>query len=134
MSLVPTSPDSAISVLGRSLMTGFRFLAWLNGLGVAVTMLCSMGAIDLGLASAWYRFPLALFLGGLGLAALGLLWSYLLQSSLIHQVMTGKLRRTHWVPLTCTLIAYILSLLAFASGCWFLRLHIQKLLASSPTD
>ncbi len=118
--------DKAVSALGRSLTLGFKFLAWLNGMGVVLILLCSMGLIDIGLSPAWMRFPLVSFLGGLALAALGLMWSYSVQASLIHQVISARLRRTHWIPLTCTTIAYILSLAAFFAGCWFFQLLLES--------
>jgi hypothetical protein len=127
MNALTSSPDNATSTLGRSITTGFKFLAWLNGLGVLLMLFCSMGAIELGLVAAWYRFPLALFRGGLALGALGLLWSYTLQSTLIVQMINGQARRTHWIPLSCTLLAYILSLAAFACGCWFFQLLLEAL-------
>src|SRR5690606_18573747 len=110
----------AFLALARTFVLGFKFLAWLNGLGVLLVLSCSIGLVEFGLAPQWLRLPLAAFLAGLALCALGLLWSYPAQSSLLDQVSSGRLvRRMHWLPLFCTILAYSLSLIAFALGCWF---------------
>jgi len=112
----------AFLALARTFVLGFKFLAWLNGLGVLLVLFCSIGVVEFGLAPQWLRLPLAAFLAGLALCALGLLWSYPTQSSLLNQVASGRLvRRTHWLPMFCTLLAYSLSFIAFALGCWFVQ-------------
>ncbi len=111
----------AVRALAGAFALGFRFLAWINGLGVLLILLCSAGAFDIDLDAQWLRLPFAAFLGGLALCALGLLWTYPAQSSLAHQLAAGRARRSHWLPMACTLIAYTLSLLAFLAGCWFLQ-------------
>ncbi|HEY9572624.1 MAG TPA: hypothetical protein VIR76_05820 [Pusillimonas sp.] len=109
----------AVQALAGGFTLGFKFLAWINGLGVLVLLFWSLGFVQIDLDPQWLRFPLAAFLAGLALAALGLLWSFPVQSSLLHQLATGRTRRSHWVPLFCTLVAYSLSLLTFIAGCWF---------------
>src|SRR5690606_17859541 len=126
MNTTPVPGDNAITVLGRSLTLGFKFLVWLNGLGLLLVFSCSIGVIEIGLPTMWLRFPLVSFLGGMALAGLGLMWSYSVQVSLIHQAMIGTLRRTHWVPLACTTIAYMLSLFGFLAGCWFFQLLMES--------
>ena len=111
----------AVQALAGAFCLGFRFLAWLNGLGVLLILLCSAGLLDTDLDAQWLRLPFSAFLGGLALCALGLLWTYPAQSGLIHQLASGRARRSHWVPMACTLVAYTLSLLAFLAGCWFLQ-------------
>lgn len=98
---------------------GFRFLAAINGLGVALTLFAAMGTIPTNLAPQLFRMPLAAFLGGLALCGVGLLWGFLAQASLFGQLIEGRRKRTHWVPLACALLAYGLSLLVFVVGCWF---------------
>ncbi len=110
------SPSSPLLALASTLALGFKFLAWINGLGIAAIL--SLGVFQLGVAPQWLRLPLAAFLGGLVLAALGLLWSYSAQISLLNQAISGRARRWHWIPLFCTMLAYSLSLLAFVCGCW----------------
>ncbi|MGB6103685.1 MAG: hypothetical protein WBF88_07525 [Pusillimonas sp.] len=113
--------DDALRALAAPLVLGFKFLAWLNGLGVLLVLSCSVGVIEIGLAPQWLRLPLAAFLAGLALCAIGLLWSYSAQSCLLNQLTTGRTRRGHWLPLFCTMLAYGLSLIAFALGCWFMQ-------------
>lgn len=110
--------SSAIHVLAGTLGLGFRFLAWINGLALLLLMACAIGIIDVDLAAHWMRLPVTIFLAGLALAALGLLWSYPVQASLLNQLAEGRARRGHWIPLICAMTAYGLSLLAFVLGCW----------------
>jgi hypothetical protein len=119
MDIDQTGRLHALRTLAGGLVLGFKFLAWTNGLGVLLLLCCSMGIVQADLDPQWLRFPLAAFLAGLALGALGLLWSYPVQSSLLNQLLTGKARRSHWLPLFCTLVAYSLSLLAFIAGSWF---------------
>jgi hypothetical protein len=119
MDIDQTGRLHALRTLAGGLVLGFKFLAWTNGLGVLLLLCSSLGIVQIDLDLQWLRFPLAAFLAGLALSALGLLWSYPVQSSLLHQLLTGRPRRTHWLPLFCTLVAYSLSLLAFIAGCWF---------------
>ncbi|MFW7342836.1 hypothetical protein V0R37_15005 [Pollutimonas sp. H1-120] len=119
MDIDQTGRLHASRTLAGALVLGFKFLAWTNGLGVLLLLSCSLGIVQIDLDPQWLRFPLAAFLAGLALSALGLLWSYPVQSSLLHQLITGKPRRGHWLPLFCSLVAYSLSLLAFIAGCWF---------------
>src|SRR3546814_10579464 len=106
----------AVQALAGGFTLGFKLLAWINGLGVLLLLSCSLGIVQIDLDPQWLRFPLAAFLAGLALAALGLLWSYPVQSSLLHQLISGKPRRGHWLPLFCSLAAYSLGLLAFIAG------------------
>lgn len=115
-----TDHFSSLQSLTSTLTLGFKFFAWINGLGVIATLSVGMGVITTDLAPQWLRLPLAAFLGGLTLAALGLLWSYPTQASLLNQLIAGRTRRTHWIPLFCTMVAYSLALLAFVFGCWLL--------------
>lgn len=109
----------AAQALARTFVLGFKFLAWLNGLGILLVLSCSIGIVEFDLAPQWLRLPLTAFLAGLALCALGLLWSYPAQSSLFHQALQGRPRRGHWLPAFCATLAYSLSLFAFALGCWF---------------
>ncbi len=97
---------------------GFKFLAWINGLGVLVVILCALGLTQNDFSPAILRLPLTAFTVGLAFCGLALLWSYLVHASLFTQLITGQARRTHWVPLFCALVAYTLSLVAFVMGCW----------------
>ncbi len=99
---------------------GFKFLAWINCLGVSLVVLCALGLFPVALTPYLLRLPLIAFACGIAFCGLGLMWSYLVQGSLIGQLVLGEVRRTHWVPMFCVLIAYGLSLLAFIVGCWFL--------------
>jgi hypothetical protein len=115
----PIGPIPAVQALASSLALGFKFLAWVNGLGVAAMLLFSVGIVPMDLAPQWLRMPMAAFLGGMALCALGLLWSYPVQASLLNQLISGRARKTHWVPLLLAMLAYSFSLLAFIVGCWF---------------
>lgn len=110
---------SAYQAMSGLLALGFKFVAWVNGLGVLIIILCSLGLIQSDLNSGELRLPLAAFTGGLALCGLALLWSYLVQASLFNQLVAGHTRRTHWIPLFCAIVAYALSLTAFVVGCWF---------------
>ncbi|MYN11956.1 hypothetical protein GSY71_02155 [Pusillimonas sp. TS35] len=121
------SAELAIPALERTLVLGFKSLVWLNGLGIAAITLCSAGVVQLDIATIWLRFPLALFLSGLALGLLGLLWSYPLQSSLAARLASGRRPKLYWVPMLCTTLAYLLSLVMFAGGCWFFQLLLESL-------
>lgn len=109
----------AVQALASSLALGFKFLAWINGLGVAVMLWFGVGMVPIDLAPHWLRMPMASFLAGMVLCAMGLLWSYPVHASLLNQLVLGRARKTHWIPLLLTILAYSLSLLAFIVGCWF---------------
>lgn len=127
MNSIPEHRESAIRALASTLTLCFKFLAWANGLGLATVFACGTGVIAVDLAAVWLRFPMAVFLAGLALAVLGLLWSYPVQGSLLYQAIHGRARRTHWIPLFCTLLAYAFSLLAFCIGCWFFQALLEAL-------
>ena len=84
-------------------------------------MACTMGFVQIDLDPSWLRVPLAAFLAGLALCALGLLWTYPAQASLFAQAYAERARRGHWIPLFCVMLAYTLSLLAFVLGCWIIQ-------------
>lgn len=100
------------------LMLGFRFLAWLNGMGVLLVVLCALGIVPTEVPSYFLRMPLIAFLCGLALAGLGLLWVYMAQASL--GLRPSGRRRHHWVPVLCVLGSYCVSMAVFAAGCWLL--------------
>ena len=109
----------AYQALSGVLTLGFKFLAWINGLGVLVVILCSLGLVQADVSSSTLRLPLAAFTAGLAFCGLALLWFYLVQTSLLGQMISGQSRRSHWIPLFCAMVAYSLSLAAFVIGCWF---------------
>jgi hypothetical protein len=118
MNVNQAAMSSLCNALSATFTLGFKFLVWLNGLGVLLVLGCAMGIVSTELEPQWLRMPLAVFLAGLVLSGLGLLWSYLVQASLFRQVIGGHLRRTHWIPLFCAMVAYSLSLAAFVVACW----------------
>lgn len=91
---------------------------WLNGLGVAFVMAVAAEVIPFALSPYWLRLPMALFLAGIMLSGLGLLWSGLTRGSLVRQAISGRMGRTHWVPALFATISYALALVVFAAGCW----------------
>ncbi len=103
-----------------ALLVGFRFLAWLNGLALASVLACAMGVIETELPVQYLKLPVAAFLSGLALAGLGLLWAFIVQVNLDRPLNEARRKRAHWLPLFCTVLAYSLSMAAFAVGCWFL--------------
>lgn len=119
MDVNQAGPASAYQALTTVSMLGFKFLAWVNGIGALLIVVCSIGIIQTDLSPYLLRLPLAAFIAGLALCGLGLLWSYLVQTSLFSQLLAGRARRTHWVPMFCALVAYSLSIGAFMMGCWF---------------
>src|SRR5690606_23138233 len=103
-----------------TLVLAFRFVAWLSGLGLALVLGCALGIIETDLPIQYLKLPAAAFLCGLALAGLGLLWAFITQLSLERQWVDVRRKKTHWLPLFCTVLSYCLSMLAFAVGCWFL--------------
>jgi hypothetical protein len=116
--LKPSRPLSVCRSLTSVLSLGFKFLGWLNGLGILLVIACSLGVIQTDLTPYLLRLPLAVYLGGILFCGFGLLWFYAVQVSLCSQAIAGRIRRTHWFPMFCAMIAYSLSLLAFVLGCW----------------
>ncbi|NYT83440.1 hypothetical protein H0A70_18320 [Alcaligenaceae bacterium] len=109
----------ALDSLSATFSLGFKFLAWINGLGVLLLVFCSLGIFESAIELQWLRWPLAAYLAGLTLAALGLLWTYPALASLLGQAVSGRVRRTHWLPMFCIMLAYGLSMMAFVAACWF---------------
>ena len=105
-------------VMPEVLMLGFRFLAWINGMGVLLVVLCALGIVPTEVPSYFLRMPLIAFLCGLALAGLGLLWVYMAQASL--GMRSAGRRRYHWVPVLCVLGSYCVSMVMFAVGCWLM--------------
>ena len=114
-----STQDRSLRTLSLHLILAFKFLAWTNGLGLALVTLCALGLLGADIPPYLLRLPLAAFLGGLILAGLGLLWAYLEQLNLYARLAGHYRRRTHWVPLFCVIAFYLFSLLAFAVGMWF---------------
>lgn len=81
-------------------------------------MAVAAGMIPFALSPYWQRLPMALFLAGMMLSALGLFWSGLTRNLLIRQVLSGRSRRTHWIPALFATISYALAFIVFAAGCW----------------
>jgi hypothetical protein len=124
----------SLGSLSSMLMLGFRYLAWLNGLGLLFVVCCALGIISTDFSPGWLRLPLLAFSGGVLFSGLALLWAYLAQVSLHNQAIAGYTRRTHWVPLTCTIVAYCLGLACFLAGCWLLVYAASVNYQSSNTD
>jgi uncharacterized membrane protein YidH (DUF202 family) len=133
MNINQISQSSGVQAIGLTLALGFKFLAWINGMGVLAILAFGVGIVPIDLAPPWLRVPLAAFLGGLVLASLGLLWSYSVQASLFNQLLAGRRRRTHWIPMFFTTLAYSFSLLAFVCGCWF-TLNLASMVYLSSED
>ncbi len=115
-----TRQYQSLQALSRPLILAFKFLAWMNGLGLLLVAFCAFGIVAADIPPYLLRFPLAAFLGGLILAGLGLLWAYLEQLNLYARLVGGQRRKTHWVPLFCVIVSYLFSMLACAGGIWFL--------------
>lgn len=109
----------AYQALTSVFMLGFKFLVWINAMGVLLVIFCALGLIQTDLTPFMLRLPLALFMAGLALCGVGLLWSCVVQTSLFSQLISGRPRRTHWLPMFLALIAYSLGMIAFIVGCWF---------------
>src|SRR5690606_24384086 len=113
------APAAVDRALPDVLMLGFRFLAWINGAGVMLVVLCALGVLPTEVPAYFLRMPLLAFLCGLALAGLGLLWVYMAQASLGLRRRDGR-RRPHWIPVLCALASYCVSMVMFAVGCWLL--------------
>ncbi|WP_447918688.1 hypothetical protein [Achromobacter aegrifaciens] len=107
------------SGLSFSLLAGaFRFLGWLNGGAALVLTGFSLGVVGGEIAAPDLQLPLALLLGGLLVACLGVLFAYLAQVSLLRQGYTGNLTRAHWPAQLLAMVCYLISALAFCAACW----------------
>lgn len=107
------------SGLSFSLLAGaFRFLGWLNGSAALVLTGFSLGVVGGDIAAPDLQLPLALLLGGLLAACLGILFAYLAQVSLLRQGYTGHLTRAHWPAQILAMLCYLISALAFCAACW----------------
>ncbi|ADP15193.1 hypothetical protein IPU70_07445 [Achromobacter sp. SD115] len=107
------------SGLSFSLLAGaFRFLGWLNGGAALVLTGFSLGVVGGDIAAPDLQLPLALLLGGLLAACLGILFAYLAQVSLLRQGYTGHLTRAHWPAQILAMLCYLISALAFCAACW----------------
>lgn len=126
-----TGQAHAYHALATVFAQGFRFLAWINGLGVLCSLGAAVGILGTNVSPGLFRIPLAAYIAGLALCGVGLLWSYLVQTLLFSQLVEGRHRRSHWVPLACTLLAYGLSLVMFVAGCWVM-LHLAELASQNP--
>lgn len=102
------------------LVLGFKLVTGLNALGLVLVFGLALDLMPLSLQAFWLRLPMALFLAGLALGAVGLLWSGLAQAAIQEQTRGGQLRRLHWVPALLAIASHALALLAFAAGCWAL--------------
>jgi len=100
------------------LVGGFRLFAWLNGGAALMLVAFSLGIVGGDIAAPDLQLPLAMFLAGLLLSGLGLLFAYLAQVSLLRQGYTGHMTRGHWPAQLLAMICYLLSALAFCSACW----------------
>ncbi|MGV2865523.1 hypothetical protein [Achromobacter sp. ESBL13] len=98
---------------------GFRFLGWLNGASALVLVAFSLGIVGGDIAAPDLQLPLALFLAGLLVSCMGLLFAYLAQVSLLRQGDIGHVTRGHWPTQLLAMICYLLGALAFCAGCWF---------------
>jgi hypothetical protein len=107
------------SGLSFSLLAGaFRFLGWLNGGAALILTGFSLGVVGGDIAAPDLQLPLALLLGGLLAACLGILFAYLAQVSLLRQGYTGHLTRAHWPAQLLAMVCYLISALAFCAACW----------------
>jgi hypothetical protein len=115
----PRAQQIRASGMSLALLSGaFRFLGWLNG-GAALALVgFSLGIVGSDIAAPDLQVPLLLFLGGLVLACLGILFAYLSQVSLLRQGYNGHLTRGHWPAQLLAMLCYLASALAFCGACW----------------
>lgn len=116
----PRAQQIRSTSIAFSLLAGaFRFLGWLNGGAALALVAFSLGIVGGDIAAPDLQLPLALFLAGLLVSCLGLLFAYLAQVSLLRQGYTGHLTRGHWPAQLLAMICYLLGALAFCAACWF---------------
>lgn len=102
-----------------SLFSGaFRFLGWLNGGAALILVGFTLGVVGGDVAAPDLQIPLLLYLGGMLLACLGVMFAYLAQVSLLRQGYNGHLTRGHWPAQLLAMICYLASALAFCAACW----------------
>ncbi len=115
----PRAQQIRAGSLSFSLFSGaFRFLGWLNGAAALVLVGFTLGVVGGDVAAPDLQIPLLLFLAGLMLACLGVLFAYLAQVSLLRQGYNGHLTRGHWPAQLLAMICYLASALAFCGACW----------------
>ncbi|SEJ98401.1 hypothetical protein [Achromobacter sp. NFACC18-2] len=115
----PRTQQIRASGMAFALFSGaFRFLGWLNGGAALILVGFSLGIVGADIAAPDLQIPLLLFLAGLLLACLGVVFAYLAQVSLLRQGYTGHLTRGHWPAQLLAVLCYLASALAFCGACW----------------
>ena len=115
----PRAQQIRANGLSFSLFSGaFRFLGWLNGAAALVLVGFTLGVVGGDIAAPDLQIPLLLFLAGLLLACLGVMFAYLAQVSLLRQGYNGHLTRGHWPAQALAMLCYLGSALAFCGACW----------------
>lgn len=107
-----------LSVLGAHALTGFRLLAWINGIGLLVFLGFAVGILGADVDPPALEPAIAAFAVGLAACALGLLFSYLTHLSLYRQALRARPGRGHWLWTLLSIAAYLAALGAFLLGCW----------------
>lgn len=111
-------PSNAYLSLTALSLSGFRFLGWINGIAVLILVAFSLGVVGGDVDPPDLQEPIAAYAAGLAFCAIGMLFSYLTHFSLFRQIAAGRARRTHWIPMLITVLAYLLGVAAFVMGCW----------------
>ncbi|ARP91146.1 hypothetical protein CAL14_13300 [Bordetella genomosp. 9] len=110
--------SNAYQALASHALTGFRFLGWINGLGVLMLAAFSLGVVGGDVDAPDLRQPIAAYALGLAACAIGMLFSYFAHFSVFRQIAAGRAGKGHWLPMLLAAIAYCGSVAAFVIGCW----------------
>lgn len=116
-------PDSnrasnAYQALTTHALSGFRLLAWANGIALLALTAFSMGLIGGDVDPPDLQQAIAAYTAGLAFCAVGMLFSYLSHFSVFRQIAAARTGRGHWFPMLVAVLAYGCSVAAFVMGCW----------------
>jgi hypothetical protein len=109
---------NAYQALTSHVLSGFRFLGWINGIAALALLAFSLGIIGGDVDPPDLRQAIMAYAVGISACAVGILFSYLAHFSVFRQVAAGRAGRGHWLPLVLSVLAYGVSVAAFVIGCW----------------
>jgi hypothetical protein len=111
-------PSNAYQALTTHALSGFRLLAWANGIALLALVAFSLGLIGGDVDPPDLQQSIAAYTAGLAFCAVGMLFSYLSHFSVFRQIAAARASRGHWLPMLIAVLAYGCSVAAFVMGCW----------------
>jgi hypothetical protein len=110
--------SNAYQALTSHVLSGFRFLGWINGVAALMLLAFSLGIVGGDVDPPDLRQPVAAFALGLAACSVGILFSYLAHFCVFRQIAAGRTGKGHWLPMILAALAYFASVAAFVVGCW----------------